>query len=88
MKERKQELLRSQGLTEEQIKIADQAKKIQIIRTLVVAVIFILSIGMLALLMFTNIIPKTEDLYILVAGFSIICSLFSIIYLIKPFFRP
>lgn len=81
MKERKQELLRSQGLTEEQIKIADQVHKIHIIRTLIVAVIFILSFGMLALLIFTNIIPKTEDLYLLMAGFSIICSIFSIIYL-------
>ena len=48
MNERKQELLRSQGLTEEQIKIADQVHKIHIIRTLIVAVIFILSFGMLA----------------------------------------
>ncbi len=80
MDERKKEILRSGGLTEEQIEYVDQAHKIQIIKLVIVAVIFLISFGMLALCGFTNIIPK--EYYYVIAVSSIFISFLSMFYLV------
>ena len=62
----------------------DQAHKIQIIKLVIVAVIFLISFGVLSLCGFTNIIPK--EYYYVIAVSSIFISFLSMFYLVYYLF--